>query len=264
LRTFGLFLGAILLLGVAFTVFHSFFPVSPSSQPGQQSNSSSSPSASLPTSIPTPGTVLYKANWSAGLNHWVGAPQWKPTGNGELGSDGSGTEGFITWAPIHPSTGNYAVEATIQFVRVIDHGYLNTVGTSGGAYEFGIMIRGNGGGDGYEGGMEYLSDSGVQPVTGTVIANVQNDNLNSDNSDQGLDMAGNSVLQSNNYSLDNNPHTYRVEVTGNDIKFLLDGTLLLETTSNSYPDGQVGLRAVYAEINVSSFKVIACSSTSCP
>jgi hypothetical protein len=53
-------------------------------------------------------------------------------------------------------------------------------------------------------------------------------------------------------------HTYRVEVKYNMIRLLVDGAQLLSVTDNRYITGeQVGLWSYDAQLNVSSFKVVA-------
>jgi hypothetical protein len=46
------------------------------------------PQPPTPTPRPAPGTVLYQANWSAGLSGWVGSTDWKVS-NGMLLNDGA-------------------------------------------------------------------------------------------------------------------------------------------------------------------------------
>src|SRR6266702_4613080 len=66
-----------------------------------------------PTSSPIP-TVLYRADWSQGVNGWSGGTQWS-VNNGILMSNGSslGEEYYIA-APYQPTSPNYAVEAQLQ------------------------------------------------------------------------------------------------------------------------------------------------------
>lgn len=52
-------------------------------------------------------------------------------------------------------------------------------------------------------------------------------------------------------------HTYRVEVSGNVMKFLIDGTPTLSLTDNRYLTGtQVGLWSKNVQLQVTSFKVL--------
>ena len=60
------------------------------------------------------------------------------------------------------------------------------------------------------------------------------------------------------YTRDMGWHTYRMEVKGNTIKFLIDGAPIVETADNRYlTGGKVGLWSDNAQISVRSFKVIA-------
>src|SRR5438552_59979 len=71
-----------------------------------------------PTPLPQPGTVLYRADWSSGLNGWAGGDDWK-TSSGLLLNDGTQSNSIIL-APYNPGNDNiadYAVETVIQFVR---------------------------------------------------------------------------------------------------------------------------------------------------
>lgn len=58
--------------------------------------------------------------------------------------------------------------------------------------------------------------------------------------------------------LDSDWHTYRLEVQGNSIRVLLDGTVVIETSDNRYlSPGQVGLWSQGTQVNVRRFSVIA-------
>src|SRR5207247_1097274 len=102
------------------------------------------------TPIPTPkpirpGDVVCTANWSNGLNGWVGSSDWKAL-NGQLLSDGThhadGSNAPTIVAPCQlDAIANYAVEAEIQVV--------NTLGPYPG---FGIYARYATDGQGYVSG----------------------------------------------------------------------------------------------------------------
>ena len=195
------------------------------------------------------GTLLYRANWSQGADDCNGSSQWNTPDNGQMGSSGTDTRSFTTWSAIQLPTTNYAVAAKIRFVRSTypDAYYRH--------YEFGIVVRGDGNGNGYEVGMVDSPYYNVQRQ-GALIALINNDN--NDNSKAGFSNA-NGVLQNAAYKLVPNAwHTYRVEVKANDIKFYLDGTQLAKTSDNTYLSGtRVGLRAVDADVDVSDFSVTA-------
>lgn len=63
----------------------------PTATPTSAPTPTATPILPTPTSTPPPrpGTVLYQADWSNGLNGWVGAPDWKAA-YGMLVDDGSG------------------------------------------------------------------------------------------------------------------------------------------------------------------------------
>lgn len=210
-----------------------------------------------PTPSPTPltpGTLIYQATFDqSDFGNWSGdnSLQWKLVGNGEIGSDGTGdgqsNGGFIIWYQHDMPVQNYAVEAKIQFVR-------STNSDSGfGSDEFGIMVRGDGNMSGYEGGMQIVAGNYCTSEGGAIISLVRQDGTSSCD-------GSNSYLKKVAYTLDENVHTYLVEVKGDSIQLFLDGQAqpVLSTTDNTLlQPGRVGLRSVYADINVLSFKVTA-------
>jgi serine/threonine protein kinase len=231
---------------------------------GNPSSTEGSTATQRPAPSPTPvapGTVLYQANWSDDLGSWIGSSEWKASQNGQIGSDGTSQNSFSIWAPVQMPTNNYAVEARIQYVRASFPlgGGSSTYSTDN--YEFGIMVRGDTNEDGYEVGMSTIYDANILPEfigrpRGALINLVQNDG-NSSGAFDGLTQPQ-GVLANSQYQIDTNWHIYRVEVTGNSIKFFFDGALLVNTTDNTYINGlRVGLRAVYATIKVTGFKVTA-------
>jgi serine/threonine protein kinase len=274
-RNVGIAAGCILLLAllIGALVLHNGGTSLPGTQSGNQNNNrpassgtsgstnsgngngSTATSTPIPTAIPA-NTVLYNANGFT--DHWIGSPEWKAVG-GQLGSDGSSSTSFTTWAPKQMPVANYEVKAQIEFVRST---YNQDPGLFGANYEFGIMLRGDGNSSGYEVGMESLSNylaqnSQATGAQGAIVGLVQNDNTSGDSFVSGFSM-GNARLKERDYPLDNTWHAYRVDVQGNDIKLYLDDTLLLETTDNSYlSSGYIGLRSVDADVNVKSFVVSA-------
>jgi serine/threonine protein kinase len=199
------------------------------------------------TFTPTPtGRLLYQADWSQGLDGWQGSPEWKPIGDGSLGSDGSDRSNYNIWAPFHPSTPNYAVVAQIQFGH--------SVSPSGeGDYEFDIIVRGDGNQGGYKVGMSSIGSTGgyTQAYScGRVFIVAFIDFLSAGSSSGCLAYA--------QYQMDNDVHTYRVEVKYDTITLFIDNQQIVQTTNNRYlAPGQVGLRSIYGDINVKSFAVYA-------
>jgi hypothetical protein len=120
-------------------------------------------------------------------------------------------------------------------------------GCGGGYYfdAFGLSVRGESSGD-------YRVGVGLPGSTNAFIL----DHNSSDTCPNGDYFE--SALTKASYSLDTNWHTYRVEVRGNDIKLLIDGQTVLETTDNHHlTSNSVGLWSNGMVINVRSFKVFA-------
>jgi hypothetical protein len=180
-------------------------------------------------SAPQPGELLYQADWTSGFNGWTIPQGWK-TVSGELVNDGI-TNSDATQLALPPKitryTPNYAVEAKIQYVRD-GHG-------CGLDNAFGLSVRGESSGD-YRAGI--ISWGAAFIVDG--------------------DTCRNDALTQVHYPLDTDWHTYRVEVHGNDIKLLIDGYSILETTDNHHlTSNSVGLWSNGTVINVHCFKVTA-------
>lgn len=190
--------------------------------------------ASTPTStatmVPT-GTVLYTADWTSGLNGWVGSSAWKVS-EGQLLSDGTqfdnGIVETLITCPYQTGTiSDYAVEAVIQVLRKGGGGYTGSMG---------LFIRGDGQNDGY-----WLGDSTFsQAFIGASSS------------------GGYTTLKTVSYSPDLNVHTYRVEAKSNVLTLLIDGGKYISVTDNTYiSGGQVGIFAENDEIEVKSFNVTA-------
>jgi hypothetical protein len=207
--------------------------------PPQPTNTPTPPPC-LPVA-PTPGQLLYQADWSGGFDGWMASPDWK-TVSGQLVNDG--TNGDATQFAHAPTCtanpANYAVEAEIQYVRdgygcypPADYGYI----------AFGLSVRGESSGD-------YRM--GIVHRYGTMAAFIF-DHGSSDTCPNFYP-----PLAKASYSLDTNWHTYRVEVRGNDIKLLIDGQSVIEAIDNHHlTSNSVGLWSTGTVLNVRSFKVIA-------
>jgi len=173
---------------------------------------------------PAPGTTLYYADTSGGLDKWTGSSDWKHV-NGMLVNDGNGSTDRWIRAPYQPSDGaNYAVEAEIQVVR--------------NCHTFGIIARAKGQGN-------YAAGAWCENGSAQIWA-WSNDATNYN------------TLVKQTYSTDSDWHTYRFEVRGNSLRLLIDSNLVAETMDNQYLlAGQVGLWSDSTQISVRSFKVIA-------
>ena len=201
------------------------------------SGSASTPTiTSSPSLTPvTPGTVLYSADWSTGMSGWTGGTEWK-AGQNMLLSDGSNCCGgpeSIVLAPYQlGNVTDYKVQARIQFIRA------NTVCNG---YSFGVMFRMDASENGYEGA--------VNLANGVCALN-----------------QAKATLRVNNYTeLGHKPfipgtgwHIYTVEVRGNQITSIIDGSQILIAIDNTHlTGGQVGIEDFNVQMNISSFQVIA-------
>ena len=197
-------------------------------------SSSGSPTSSSPvlTTPPTqtskaPGTILYQADWSQGLDRWVGSPDWK-TQNGMLISDGTyqpaGAAGPTILAPYQlMASGNFAIEIRIQ------------IGASP-SYSFDpLLFHGSSAADIWQG---YKL---------TVCTCTDDVRLTSDDF--------NDVLGRASFDPGTSWHTYRVEVRGSAMTVIVDGKTLFTVNDSRYlSGGQVGIKSS-TQITVSSFTI---------
>lgn len=208
----------------------------PTSTPTESPTSTATPTSTVtppPTSTPVP--PLYQADGSGGFEEWTVGNDWIFI-NGMLVNDGTSSSdtGYVP-APFDlEERTDYAVEAEIQWVREgAEH-----VANKG----FGVVARASNR-RAYWAGYNDFSCCGPGAFVG--VGN----------------SAGNAMypggVASAAYEVDNEWHTYRLEVKGNTIRLLIDGTVLIETVDNQVlQSGRVGLCAD-SQINVRSFKVIA-------
>lgn len=180
---------------------------------------------------PAPGTILYSADWSNGMDGWSGSTQWK-VNNGMLLSDGTNYDYILT--PYQLSTANYKVVAHVKLISV----------TGNGDGRFGIVSRVDTSGNGYAAGLAGVNTGDGNPSSANI----------------GLDWAYSRVLATVNYlpSPLNDWHTYVMSVQNNQITLLVDGKQLLQTTDNTYlSPGNVGLYCGGSELEISSFQIVA-------
>jgi serine/threonine protein kinase len=189
--------------------------------------------ASTPTATVIPaGTTLYTADWSSGLNGWVGSSAWKVSA-GLLLSDGTQNNGLaetLIVCPYSVSVADYQIEAQIQILRQsVESGYGGSMG---------LFIRGDGQNNGY-----FVGDSDFS----VIFVDVSSSNGSYINQ-----------LKTVSYSPDLNNHTFLLQAQGNTITLSIDGGKYLSISDNTYiSGGQVGVFAANDEIEVRSFKVIA-------
>jgi hypothetical protein len=98
---------------------------------------------------PTAAAVGYDADWSCGMNGWVGGTDWTVAG-GMLSNDGTVPQS-VAWAPYRPPATDYAVEAVMR---------VPTEPVPGAEGRFGIVVRNDG--TGYYG-------AGVSRTRGVIL-----------------------------------------------------------------------------------------------
>ena len=178
---------------------------------------------------PKTAAVVCQSSSTDDWSGWSLGGGWKRLG-GMLLNDGSngdynGRPTLVAPASCQPKTMDYAVEARIQVVNLGDN-------YSG----FGINVRGVRSSPTETGYSIY-----IDATSGAEIAVVQGD-----------------VLKNAPFTPGTNFHVYRAEVKGNTITFLIDGTAVVSVVDNRFISaGEVGLWCANAQIEMSSFKIVA-------
>jgi hypothetical protein len=211
---------------------------SPSSPAARNSSSTSRGPTPTPTETVAPGTVLYQTDWSHGLDGWKVTGGWSVV-QGDL--EGVCDDTTTITAPYMPDVTNYAVEARIQVVRLLQK--------NGGFYSiFASQVPGK---DGYQAGVSRLVGPGPRP-------NGSNPQLQIYIEPFGA-MAPGSFQPS-----DNDPgtqwHTYRVDVQGNAATLVVDGVTthsVSSTQTDLLSNGPLGLSCGMIVLRVSSFRILA-------
>lgn len=208
---------------------------SPSSSPRSSSTSVSTSNPRIPSGNATaaaPAAPSYSASWGAGgASGWIGPSDWK-TVDGMLVNDGTGEYSSFKpiFAPYHPPSANYAVEAQIRVSA-------NSAGSS-----FGLVARADGQGGGYAGG----AGSGWDQTTG----------INDLSGGWGAGGLSGRLVQGAAFDPGMDWHTYRLEVRGNTVRLLIDGAEAASVTDNKYlSTGRVGLWCNTYQVEVRSFTV---------
>ncbi len=191
----------------------------------------------VPVVTPTPQhNVLYEADASNGkLDSWTGTSDWGHL-NGMLTNDGSNTTNSWIMSPYQAQgTNDYAVEAEIQIAKPL--GTTSSEANTG----FGVQARNSSRG-------AYSARIWVDCCV-TVHAQLTAYTRVSNSTD---------TLTDASFTPDTDWHTYRIEVQGNTIRFLLDGHPLLTAQDNRYLTGSgIGMWSSGVQITVRSVKVIA-------
>jgi hypothetical protein len=176
-------------------------------------------------STTTASDFLYQADTSGGLAEWAGADGWQ-TVSGMLVNDGRG-EGLFKAAPFEIPVADYAIEVEMQFVRGENRS------------SFGVVAREHSG-DGYFAG--YHDDGGCGWDWKTIC----------------LWGTAYGPIGKADLVIDSEWHVYRLEVQGNTLRVFVDGTLVIETSDNSFLSaGKAGLWSNGAQVNVRRFSIIA-------
>ncbi|HZU66957.1 MAG TPA: hypothetical protein VFA09_06730 [Ktedonobacteraceae bacterium] len=180
-----------------------------------------------------PGQVTEDVLCQSGSNdNWRGwhlGNGWKQLNNLLLndGTNGdyNGRPTLVAPARCQPKTTDYAVEATIQVVSTSRNSY------SG----FGLNVRG-------------LPSPSTQTGYSTYIDSSSGANIA---------IAGGDAINTTSFNPGTSFHTYRAEVRGNTINFLIDGKSVLNVVDNRFISaGEVGLWCANMQIEMSSFKVV--------
>lgn len=180
-----------------------------------------------PTAVP-PETVVYEANWSAGLNGWPSTFGWKVV-NSMYVNDGSNDD-YRNWVPAPVELGqitNYSIRAEMQFVDSLD-AQCDSVG---------IIAR-----TGYGGGVRRSYNPFYCDYrTGAVVR-----------------VLGERPFLEQEITTDNAWHVYELTVRNNVLSLSIDGAMTLEGQDNHYLEGgRIGLWAAKGQANVRSFRVTA-------
>jgi len=209
------------------------------------SNGSTSPTVDTsatantnPTVAVTPGTTVYTADWSNGMDGWAGSTDWKVL-NGVLLNDGrNGNVGAgQTITPPNQLGGisDYALETTIQVVSY-----------SGGYNpQFGFALRGSTVSNNWQGYATAIAYLNAQNYGNTCNVQITAEDYNNQ-------------LIKTPFDPGKGRHTYRFEAKGTLLRFFIDGGNVLEVNDNRYLTGsQLGLWCYQTQLSVTSFKISA-------
>jgi len=191
---------------------------------------------------PAPGTTLFFADTSGGLDKMTGTSDWGHV-NGMLVNNGSaswdrGSSSYTSnsWLPMpYPARGtnNYAIEADIQVVKPNGEG------------EFGVSVR-HGSRNDYNGHVIYCCEN--PPAAGIDYVDYgsgRGEGLGNGGADKTFDPG-------------TDWHTYRLEVSGNQLRFLIDGGVFMTASDNRILTGGVaGLFCRNVQLTVRRIRVTA-------
>lgn len=183
--------------------------------------------------IPKPGTILYSADWSNGLNGWTGSSDWKVS-QGELINDGTNSSdqaGPTIVAPYQvQGISNYAVQVTIRVLSAY-------------ACFDAATIRGS------STGMWWWTE--WHGYKATICAD---DFFN----EVAEIKAQDEEIANTGFNLDPSVHTYYLQVENTHVSLWIDSQPVLDVEDNHYlSGGEVGLKSLNTQLDVSSFEIIA-------
>lgn len=183
------------------------------------------------TSIPTPQTcsklcTLYNENGSDNWKGWALNANWNAL-DGKLLSGANGQPDQWVRAPYQlGNMSDYVVEAEIQVVS--------------GCWTFGIIVRSAQQGN-YAVGI-YCQPGGPYAVIWAWNGSPGNYSYN--------------ILKYSTFDPGTSTHLFETEVSGNDIRLLIDGSLEVEANDNQFTSGgEVGIWSNNEQIAVTSFKI---------
>jgi len=200
-------------------------PTSPTARP--EPTTRQLPPTSAPTPLPgpppEPGTLLYVGDWGQGLSGWNASTEWKVLDNLLL-NDGSRRIGCCVHSLKDAPTIRVPYRPpTRDYAAEAEMQTARTNWTV--ISSFGLMVRNN-----YAAGFNY-------------------DTLFMDVGDKRVKLPNFNPEQW---------HTYRLEATGNTVRFLVDGTLVGEAIDNRHLEpGQVGFWSFGVQTSIRSLKVLA-------
>ena|SRR5579872_2956076 len=189
------------------------------------------PSPTVP-SVPK-GTVLYRADWSHGLDGWHGPKAWTTAG-GQLVTTSLTNTSIVV--PYRPTVANYAIEARVQFAQMlvnIHNGFI-------------ISADSQPGKDGYEAQVYQLALRGAGMAPPGYI-------------DIATDKLIISTFEQHDYQPGDSWHTYRIEVMGDQATLFVDGTQnsVSVTQEDAISNGPISLSSWGFDLRVSSFVITA-------
>ncbi len=194
------------------------------------------PATHAPTPSVPSGTVLYQSDWSQGLAAWGNPPGWK-IANGIPQSDVSDSNALTV--PYISAVSDYALEVHFQIVSVPKNGG-----------SFVVNAKKAPGKDGYSAGILNL----LSPAAHNQFANAQVQVYLEPMDDM------NSPMVTSDYEPGTTWHTYRIEVRGSNVTFLINGTrksFATSTQNDVLSNGPFQVASSGAMVNVSSISVTA-------